>query len=76
LAFTSAEIDDANSNPIYQTRDGIGIQLMVGKEWWISQDWGIGVAGEFIGASMKDKNDSSVTWSADAFSILVSATYN
>jgi hypothetical protein len=76
LAFTSAEIDDTNSHPIYQTRDGIGVQLMVGKEWWISQDWGIGVAGEFIGASMKDKNDSSVTWSADAFSILFSATYN
>jgi hypothetical protein len=76
LAFTSVEIDDANSNPIYQTRDGIGVQLMVGKEWWISQNWGVGVAGEFIGASMKDKNDSSVTWSADAFSILLSATYN
>jgi hypothetical protein len=76
LAFTSAEIDDANSNPIFQTRDGIGVQLMVGKEWWISQDWGIGLAGEFIGASMKDKSDSSVTWSADTFSILFSATYN
>jgi hypothetical protein len=76
LALTSAEIDDANSNPIYQTRDGIGVQLMVGKEWWISQDWGIGLAGEFIGASMKDKGDSSVTWSADTFSILFSATYN
>jgi hypothetical protein len=76
VAATSAEIDDSNNNALYQTRDGIGVQLMVGKEWWISQDWGIGLAGEFIGASMKDKNDSSVTWSADTWSLLLSTTYN
>jgi len=76
LAITAVAIDDANNNPIYQTQAGIGVQLMVGKEWWISQDWGVGLAGEFIGASMKDKNDSSVTWSADTFSLLLSTTYN
>jgi hypothetical protein len=49
---------------------------VVGKEWWISQNWGFGLAGEFIAASMKDETDPKVTWTASAYSLLFSATYN
>ena len=76
LGAMQFEMDDANGKPIYQTEVGIGCQILVGKEWWVSQDWGLGVAGEFVGASMKDLSDHSITWSATAFSLLFSATYN
>lgn len=76
LGAMQFELDDVNGNAIYQTKAGIGCQILVGKEWWVSQDWGLGVAGEFVGASMKDKSDDSITWSATAFSLLFSSTYN
>ncbi|HEY5091356.1 MAG TPA: hypothetical protein VIK30_15355, partial [Polyangia bacterium] len=76
LGAMAFEMDDVNGNAIYQTKAGIGCQILVGKEWWISQDWGLGVAGEFVGASMKDKSDNGITWSATAFSLLFSTTYN
>lgn len=57
------------------TNTGIGATLMVGKEWWVSANWGMGVAGIVHLASMKITNeDSRVT--AEALSLVLSATYN
>ena len=48
---------------------------MIGKEFWVSEHWGLGVALEFVGAaSMKDKDNSTISWSAAAFNVLFSAT--
>lgn len=54
---------------------GVGLGLTVGKEWWVSQNWGLGFAGLFHLASMKMKNVDT-RMSAAALSILFSATYN
>ena len=57
------------------TNTGIGATLMVGKEWWVSANWGLGIAGIAYVASMKITNeDSRVT--AEALSLVLSATYN
>lgn len=58
------------------SRSGAAFELMVGKEWWVSRNWGLGIAGELFTASLKDKNVPGLTWSAGAASILFSATYN
>jgi hypothetical protein len=76
VAAMEVEIEDANNNPLYQSKVGIGVQVTVGKEWWTSQNWGLGLAGELIAASMKDKSDSNVTWTSSSYSLLFSATYN
>jgi hypothetical protein len=50
---------------------------MVGKEWWVSSDWGIGVAGRFHFASMGDTvgvYDTRLRTSV--LSLLFSASYN
>jgi hypothetical protein len=60
--------------PIF-TDMGIGGTLMVGKEWWLSANWGLGVAGIFHLASMKITNDDSRV-TAEALSLVLSATYN
>ena len=49
---------------------------MLGKEWWVSRNWGLGIAGGLFTASLKDKNVPGLTWSAGAASLLFSATYN
>jgi len=76
LAAMVFQLQNSSGDNLYESNTGIGLQAIVGKEWWLSSDWGVGVAGEFIAASMKDKMDSSITWTGAAFSILFSATYN
>ena len=76
LMFVTFELDDSNNNAIYQSDTGVGFQGMVGKEWWVSANWGLGLAGELFVASMKDKTDPNTSWTSSAFSLVFSATYN
>jgi hypothetical protein len=72
-AFTA---NDNSGLKVDSSRSGAAIELMLGKEWWVSRNWGLGIAGELFTASLKDKNVPGLTWSAGAASILFSATYN
>lgn len=58
------------------TDTGFGMKLAVGKEWWVGDHWGIGVAGQFFFASNKDKGTNPPTWSTTAGGVAFSATYN
>jgi len=76
LSATWLDLSDSDTNEtFYQTDTGLGFQALVGKEWWVARDWGLGVAGEITLASMKDK-DYDTRWTGGSFSILFSATYN
>jgi hypothetical protein len=67
---------DAGGVKVDSSKSGGAFDFMVGKEWWVSRDWGLGIAGELMTASLKDKNVPGLTWSASGLSILFSATYN
>jgi hypothetical protein len=58
------------------SRAGIGASLAVGKEWWVSDSWGLGVAGRGFLASMRDGESDDSTWAVRSFSLLFSATMN
>ena len=76
IAGVQFEADDSDGKTTYQSNVGLGFQGMLGKEFWVSDHWGLGAAFEFIGASsMKDKNDATISWSGAAFNLLFSATY-
>jgi hypothetical protein len=68
--------NDLNAFRVDSSRSGAALDFMVGKEWWVSHDWGLGIAGELMAASLKDKNTPGLTWSASGLSVLFSATYN
>ncbi len=53
---------------------GLALHALVGKEWWVGVDWGIGVAGELAFVSAKDDYLGDVT--GLGFAVLFSATYN
>src|SRR6185369_2634273 len=53
---------------------GIGGTIMAGKEWWITRNWGVGVAGVAYLASMRVPHYSRAT--AEALSLVLSTTYN
>jgi len=59
-------------------RDGSDVgfvtDIMVGKEWWVGVDWGIGVAGQFVLVAAKDDILGSV--SGIGLGLVFSATYN
>jgi hypothetical protein len=79
LAWMTADNSNNNSNNNSQstslTDTGIGGSFMVGKEWWVSANWGLGVAGMLNLASMKDKTVDT-RWFTTSVSFLFSATYN
>jgi hypothetical protein len=61
----------------YSTQVGVAGQFAVGKEWWVSDYWGLGLKGEVTITTNKDNASSnSPTWLGFAFAIGFSATYN
>ena len=56
---------------------GFGMRLAVGKEWWVSDHWGLGLAGHATSSWNQDSGGGNqptlTTW---AFAIAFSATYN
>ena len=76
LTFTEISFSDTNTaQPLDNTNLGIGFSFMVGKEWWVTPDWGIGIAGQLHIAAMHDPTVEA-RLRATVFSLLFSATYN
>ena len=48
--------------------DGLILQLMFGKEWWVSRNWGLGLSLNYQAAGVGTRNQ--------AIQVLFSATYN
>ncbi len=76
VASLNLQGSDSNGKTTYTSDFGVGFEGMVGKEFWVSEHWGLGGALEFVGASsMKDTDNPSISWSAKAFNLVFSATY-
>lgn len=54
---------------------GIAGELILGKEWWVGNSWGLGVAGSYGFHSIPD-GDVDENWSGNSWSIRFSATLN
>jgi hypothetical protein len=76
-SFSYNDADNLDSN--WHTDPGFSFQIKAGKEWWVSKNWGLGIAASYtmlnsdyslIGSS------SSETWSSNKFSIVFNATFN
>jgi hypothetical protein len=66
---TDRKLAEHDSSP------GLGGNLMVGKEWWVSDNWGLGIAGRAAYARTREKV-TNAQWSSASFAVLFSATYN
>jgi hypothetical protein len=82
LMLASSSLDDTSgdeSRTLEESEAGFGLNLVGGKEWWVSDNWGLGVAGQFFGARVKDKEvvqGSKPTWWLLGFSLAFTATFN
>lgn len=54
---------------------GVGVDLMIGKEFWVGAEWGVGVAAQFAYADVPTQTSGS---SANylSFNVMFTATYN
>ena len=54
---------------------GFAIDITLGKEWWVGNSWGLGVAGAFGYHSIPDGGIDE-NWSGTSFGVRFSATLN
>ena len=61
-----------------ETENGLAFTLGLGKEWWVGDAWGLGVAGAFNYFSADDRNfvSDGNTWSGPSYAVRFSATFN
>lgn len=60
---------------IAETEMGFGLNAVIGKEWWISDNWGLGLAVGACGGWMNDQGGSP-RWSVYSVNVGLSGTYN
>jgi len=71
LAVTQWERSDGQRQ---SSRMGVAGQLIVGKEWWVEQQWGLGVALQCLLLTASDPYYERVR--GGALNVLFSVTYN
>jgi hypothetical protein len=81
LAFSQISLQDADNQEVADTEFGPGLSLVIGKEWWVSANWGLGVAAQLYAATMKDRGPAvaggdAPTWQATGLNLLFSASFN
>ena len=62
-----------------QSLRGVSLRALLGKEWWVSDDWGIGAALTLTLSSIGDKDletNTTIKWNTSIISLLFSTTFN
>jgi outer membrane protein W len=86
VSWTSVREQDSDGDTVSNASDmGLGLNLDIGKEWWVSDNWGLGVAARLWYTALTHKQDLGIssgggdTISTDfklgALAVLFSATY-
>jgi len=69
IGFGILSLDDSETDP------GFALDATIGKEWWVGQSWGLGLAGSFGYHSIPDSEVNS-SWKGPSFGLRFSATLN
>ena len=77
-AIGTAASSNKSNGTVNRTNNGYGANVMIGKEWWVSDNWGLGIAGQFLHTVCHDKPISGAEpeVKSTSFGVLFSATYN
>ena len=59
----------------HDTDAGFASRVGIGKEWFVSESWGLGVAGYLAFAAVKDKGVDPPTWRTISPLVAFSATF-
>ncbi|HLG33034.1 MAG TPA: hypothetical protein VI362_08315 [Ignavibacteriaceae bacterium] len=77
LSLLSSQASLEYENTTGDSEFGFGLNVLIGKEWWVGDDWALGPSLYFYYSTMKDKGEGE-DYTINNFSIgvLFSATYN
>jgi hypothetical protein len=74
-SLTQLSLDDGSNSGDSET--GFGMKLAVGKEWWVSDNWALGLNGQFAFSSNDDSDVAGApSWGTGWFGLAFSATFN
>jgi hypothetical protein len=59
-----------------ETDAGFGLRVAVGKEWWVSDNWAIGLNAQAAFSSNDDEGALSPSWTSQWYGVAFSATYD
>jgi hypothetical protein len=65
-----------DSTGTFESDNGLGAKVMLGKEWWVSENWGLGIGGQVFYANCDRGLNGSKDIKTLAYGLLFSATYN
>lgn len=73
--FTVMEVNNANS---ISTNRGFSMQLKIGKEWWVSKRWGLGIAATYGKTKLTNSPGGGIEelMNSNNLGILFNATLN
>jgi hypothetical protein len=76
-SFTALVIENGQGF-VERTKTGFGAKLAIGKEWWVGDHWGLGVAAEGFFAINKNNGSGATagSWNTFGGGLVFSATYN
>ncbi|HEY3370684.1 MAG TPA: hypothetical protein VGK10_07545 [Prolixibacteraceae bacterium] len=75
---TYTVLDKGVNNTNITTQGGFSMQLKMGKEWWVSKNWGLGVGLTYSKTNVNNdpSNGESEVLNSDRFGILFNTTFN
>jgi hypothetical protein len=81
LRLSGLGISSSRGNTGWSSRGGLTLEGQIGKEWWVSDSWGLGVSAQALVGAMKGRERLAPggeipTWRVGMLSLLFSATYN
>ncbi len=78
LSLLASGVSLENQGTTAETEIGFGFNLLCGYEWWVGDDWGLGIAGFLHYSSMHDQEfyDEIPTISNLGYGLIFSVTYN
>jgi hypothetical protein len=80
VAFSRIVFNNSDGDKLGETKLGPGVSLALGKEWWVSDNWALGMALNVHAARMKDQTapsgEETPTWNGLGLGLMFSATFN
>lgn len=74
-SITKLSADNGSSSG--DSENGFGMKLAIGKEWWVSDNWALGLNGQFAFSNNDDSDAAGApSWGTQWFGVAFSATYN
>jgi hypothetical protein len=72
-ALTATQLTYSRDEDDRRSAFGPGVRIMLGKEWWVSDGWGLGIALSLNAASVED---GDTTWRTASAAVSFSATFD